>query len=114
MIGYDDFKALEERAGSDYPPNDAEKERAWWAARGVDADALTAWCVEQSTDDILNTLPEKMREAPGLPVSVVIAGGFGMAYEIGFLFGWLLHEKARAAQKDEIADNLMTRRGAKS
>lgn len=91
MIGYDEIKAITDQADWLYPPND---DRAgWWAERGIDYAGLTRFCAEDGEDSVDKVLP---LVEDGVPPHLLIGAGLAMSTEIGFLLGWLAHEKARA------------------
>lgn len=67
---------------------EAMKQRwlAFWSEEAVSYEDLNAWCSAEATEDCANY------RLPVMPVAPAVA----TAYEMGFLFGWLLHKKAQA------------------
>lgn len=91
MLTYDDLKDITERAAELYPRGDEE---AWWAARGLDYEGLRQFCLEDGLDSLMNVLPavDSMHRPT---IEALLAGGFAMTTEIGFLLGWIACERAK-------------------
>lgn len=90
MIGYDELKAITESAPLGYP--DRERLKEWWAERGVDHDGLERFCAEDAHDSLTLALPV-LAEHSAADRDQIIGAGYAMSTEIGFLLGWIAHER---------------------
>ncbi len=97
MVTHEDFEELRERPAV-MPPDDfaltlenaeamREKWRAFWGEEEVDYNIMQAWCVQEAQEDMTNY---------ALPPLTSVFAAVAAAYEMGFMFGWLLHKKAQA------------------
>lgn len=93
MFGYDELKRIT-AAPERYP--DIERLNSWWAERGVDHEGLERFCIEDAEDSVKNGMPMLSDEKLSPYGQAVIAAGYAMSTEVGFILGWLAHEQLLA------------------
>lgn len=99
LITADDFLQLRENPvispdeGMGFSREEVEEMRRRWAAfwheEGLDYDDLNRWCAMEAEEDCQNY------GLPVMPVAPAVAAG----YDMGFVFGWMLHKKAMQRRK---------------
>jgi hypothetical protein len=94
VIGYGELKAIAESAPRGYP--DRERLEEWWAERGVDHDGLERFCMEDAADSVENALPTMAGAGVDDRLAAVLSAGYAMSTEIGFVLGWIAHERSRS------------------